>query len=124
MRFIRGITLTDAERQKTGISPSGGNGMIREHACSVTMPDGRSCSVSYTRVNPRSHKFLFQSPILQQIWIDPRLDNTAEAIEAKAQEVAAEAFRRAQAQEQKDRRSRTQQIGRASCRVRVEISVG
>lgn len=40
-------------------------------------------------------------------WIDPRLDGSVEAIEAKAQDAAAEAFRRAQAQEQKDRRSRT-----------------
>src|SRR5437016_4752453 len=106
-RFIRGITLTQEERRRTGVVPGNSNGVVREHTCTVKMPDGSDCTVSYTRVNPRSHKFLFHAPILQQIWIDPRLDGSAETIEAKAQEVAGEAFRKAQTDEQKEMRRRT-----------------
>lgn len=109
-RFVRGITLTPEERARTGIVPgsSNGNGVTRSHECTVNLPDGRTCSVSYTRISPMSHKFFFHAPVLQRIWIDPRLDGSIAAIEAKAQDIATDAFGNAQTEEQKEMRRRTQ----------------
>jgi hypothetical protein len=85
--------------------------MVRAHTCTVTLPDQSTCQVHYTRYNARSHKFDFGSPIHQRLWIDPFMDGTARAVEEKAQEIAAEAFRMAQAAEVKEMQRKTLPAG-------------
>jgi hypothetical protein len=87
---------------------SGGNGvaLLKAHCCTVRYPDGKSGDCRYERLGPRWHIFRFTYeeaglPLPRQVWMYP-LDNTAGHIEAKAQELAAAAYREAIVRERED----------------------
>lgn len=116
-RFVKWITLTPEERRQ--VQPAhlayqsgqesgqeGGSGasrlpLVKQHACSVTLPDGSCCRVGYTRQSPRAHRFDFDPPLRQTLYAMTALDNSVAGIEAKAQALAKAAFRMAQQEESK-----------------------
>ena len=110
-RFAFGVTLSPAERALFTGGPGSRSSLVRSHTYVVTLPDRTTCQVSYTRYNHRSHRFDFGSPVHQRIWIDPYLDGSVAAVEAKAQEVAAQAFAQAQEVEQKQMRRKSVPAG-------------
>jgi hypothetical protein len=102
-RTVRGITLSPEERIQTGYDTQKTQG----HACSVTLPSGVSCAVSYTRTNARVHAFAFGEPLCRTQYAYEALPGGVPAIEAKASSLAVAAFQQAQLNEQQAMRRKT-----------------
>lgn len=131
MRYPRYVTYTDDELRATirQIDPTGisgvtvdqlrmagsavGGRLIKSHSCCVTFPDGATGSCRYTRCGPNWHQFHYQhegregtAPIvpasLPVHHFTSRMENTVDAIAAKAKELAEEVYRSAIRAEWKD----------------------
>lgn len=117
-RFPRYTTFSEAERLRLGlparIETESISPLLRSLTVAVTLPDGKPCSVTYTRDNSRSHKFAYTAPVCRSLWVNARLAGGEPAIQAKAQELAIQAFRQAQQEEQKEMRRKTPPPGRRS----------
>lgn len=115
---IYGITLTSEERRMAGYDrttgtrqttvgapvPPAPSNDITFHACPVILPDGTSGQAHYMRYGSHSHAFQFQAPLNERIYGQGTLNGGMEVIEARAQELVGQAWRQAQAEEQKTRR--------------------
>ena len=53
VRTVKGVTLTPEERRQAGY----GREKASAHSCSVALPNGVSCEVSYARTSARAHSF-------------------------------------------------------------------
>ena len=107
MKYAIGVTLTEDERRMVGLRDpfiGGGqtaSGIVKAHSCAVTLPTGQSCSVGYARISAELHRFDFAAPLCQTVWHSGRVINGYAAIESKAQEATAQAFRQVQEAERK-----------------------
>ena len=131
MRYPRYVTYTNDELRTTinKMDPTGisgvtvdqlrmsggavGGRLIKSHSCCVTFPDGVNGTCRYTRCGPNWHQFHYQhegrkgiaptpSSSLPMHHFTSRMENTVEAIAAKAQELAEEVYRSAIHAEWKD----------------------
>jgi len=106
-RTLKGITLTEAEKTQAGYTPGARTSSSRddtapkEHCCTVRLPEGKPCQVNYRRLWAQSHEFFYQEPLCQTIYFGAPLKGSFAAIEAKAQELLATAYRKAQEAERK-----------------------
>ncbi len=111
-RYATGVTLKSSDPasvSQTGapiVPEQSSTKTISSHACEVTLPNGATCSVDYRRYQAKSHAFTFHAPIGQRLLVSGTLRGSA-AIEHKAQELASEAFRKAQESEQQEMRRKT-----------------
>jgi hypothetical protein len=107
----KGLTLSEEERALVHPGASSSDGSSPHNAWSlafdVLLPNGKTCPVAYNRYSVSSHKFDFGEPVRQCLWSNVRLDGSSAAVEAKAQELLAEALQKAQAEEQKGMRQKT-----------------
>jgi hypothetical protein len=97
---------------KQGKKGGGGAGvrtrLIKSHECSVSFPDGREGTCSYTRGGPAWHIFRFTyqdqfgSTSLPVRYCLERMENSQRSIEEKAREQAEVAFRDAIVRERRD----------------------
>ncbi len=99
---VKGITLTPEERRQAGYDRE----KASAHVCSVTLPNGVSCKVSYTRTSARLHAFAFGDPIHRTQYAYEAIPDGIPGIETKAAELAEVLFRQAQQQEQKEMRQK------------------
>jgi hypothetical protein len=108
-RFPKYLTLTPEERRKAGIGLPAASSprTVSAHACTVTMPDGRSGPVAYQRLGATCHRFRYAAPYDQQVFHTGPLERSVEAVERRAADLAPQAFQQAQAEEQKRMRRRT-----------------
>ena len=90
MKYAKGVTLTEDERRMVGLRDpfiGGGqtaSGIVRTHACAVTLPTGQSCSVGYARISAELHRFDFAAPLCQTVWHSGRVINGYAAIESQS----------------------------------------
>jgi hypothetical protein len=103
VRTVRGITLTPEERRQAGYDKE----KASAHVCSVALPNGVSCEVSYTRTSARVHAFAFGDPICRTQYAYEALPGGIPGIEAKAASLAESLFQQAQQQEQKAMRQKS-----------------
>jgi len=96
VRTVKGVTLTPEERRQAGYEKEG----TSAHTCSVALPNGASCEVSYTRTSARVHAFAFGGPLCRTQYAYEPLRGGVPGIEAKAAELAESLFQQAQKQEQ------------------------
>lgn len=102
-RTIKGITLTPEERLQAGYTDAHATGVAKpptSHTCTVTLPNGTSCPVTYTRYSTRSHEFRFGQPLNQRHWVQKALPGGIPAIEERARQLVTTVFSLAQQQEQ------------------------
>lgn len=88
---IPGVTKVPGEPS----APSKRGRLLKEHACPVPYPDGKEGQCSYERKGPAFHRFEFRfegAALSERLWWTWPLENTREAIEAKAREMAPEAY--------------------------------
>jgi hypothetical protein len=91
--------------------------LLKSHECSVTFPDGREGTCSYTRGGPTWHIFRFTyqdhigSTSLPMRYCLDRLENSQKAIEEKAKELAAASFADAVSRERRDYFCRATECG-------------
>lgn len=110
VRTVKGITLTPEERRKAGYEKE----TIKTHTCSVTLPNGVSCAVTYTRWSTSSHGFAFEQPLNRTQYVNSPIANGIPGIEAKAATLVETLFQQAQQQEQKSMQQKS--AGRATTR--------
>ena len=109
MKFVKWITLTPAEREAVGGGSQRQSGIayqFKEHCFTVMLPNGEECMVSYTRYAVRFHSLEFSAPLCQKIGYEGELSGI-QAVEEKGKELAPQAFRMAQQDEQKQMRRKT-----------------
>jgi len=112
-RIPKGVTLTEEEKAQAGYTPgarassSNADPTPHEHSCTVTLPDGRHCQVNYRRYCAHSHEFSYREPLCQTVYLGSLLGGSLAAIEAKAQELLATAYRKAQEAERKQMRQKS-----------------
>jgi hypothetical protein len=102
VRTVKGITLTPEERRKAGYDRQN----TQAHICSVTLPNGVSCEVSYTRTSARVHSFAFGHPIKRTDYVYAAIPGGIPGIEEKAAALANAMFQQAQKQEQQTMRQK------------------
>lgn len=80
--------------------------LLKEHACTVALPDGTEGACRYERLGPACHRFDYRygdGSFLSRQYVTKPLGNAAIAdVEAKARELAAAAFDEAMEHERKD----------------------
>jgi len=94
VRTVKGVTLTPDERKQVGYEK------IKTHTCAVTLPNGTSCAVTYTRWSTSSHSFAFAEPLTCTQAVYAPIPNGIAGIEAKAASLVDTLFQQAQQQEQ------------------------
>ena len=102
-RTVRGVTLSPEERRQAGYDKQ----KAQSHACSVTLPSGDLCEVSYTRTSARVHAFAFGEPLCRTQYTYEALPGGVPAIEAKTSSLAVALFQQAQLNEQQAMRRKT-----------------
>lgn len=106
---VKWVTLTPEERRM--VQPqssyssrsigSGNSSLAKLHICEVQLPDRATCRVMYQRDNGQWHRFSFDAPLHQRLYVENWQPSSEDAIEAKAQELAPQAYTQAQQAEQK-----------------------
>ena len=102
VRTVKGVTLSPQERIQAGYDKDKRQG----HTCSVLLPNGVSCEVSYTRTDARVHAFAFGVPLRRTRYVYEALPGGIPAVEAKARALIDQLFLEAQQQEQKTMRQK------------------
>jgi hypothetical protein len=102
VRTVKSITLTPEERRQAGYDRE----KTSSHACSVMLPNGASCEVSYTRTSARLHAFAFGDPLSRTRYAYEEIPGGTAGIEGKAKELAEALCQEAQQQEQKAKRQK------------------
>ncbi len=115
-RYAIGVTLTNEERAMMRTAARGARsqpvGRLFCHEATALLPDGTSCKVSYRRFGARSHRFTFEEPLREAVWLLELLDDTKPTIERQAQDLAPQAF--AQAIETEQRQMRCKSVPKGS----------
>lgn len=102
VRTVKGVTLTPEERRQAGYCQE----RTSAHTCTVALPSGVSCEVSYSRTSARVHAFAFGTPLCRTQYAYEALTGGIAGVEAKAAELGAALFQQAQQHEQKAMRQK------------------
>jgi hypothetical protein len=108
-RFPKGLTLTPEERAQAAPTASDAT---KSHTCTVTLPNGAACKVTYTRYNRQSHQFEFGTPLSTRLWANEPITGGIPEIEAQVAALSDQAFQKAQEAEQKAARRKPGAAGR------------
>ncbi|MCW3053476.1 MAG: hypothetical protein JWN14_2646 [Chthonomonadales bacterium] len=103
VRTVKGVTLTPEERRQAGYDKE----KTQAHTCSVMLPNGVSCEMSYTRTSTRIHNFAFGIPLKRTQTVYEAIPGGTAGIEAKAASLGDALFKQAQHQEQQAMRQKT-----------------
>ena len=108
VRTVKGVTLTPEERAKAGYDATSASASAApaEHTCTITLPNGAPCTVSYRRYSARSHQFSFGEPLKDRHFLSEALSGGIPAIEAKVAQLGTEMFQKAQEKEQQEMRQK------------------